>query len=72
MSDRMLTQTETLRLLDTGEFITEREYQQREVAQADFRTRLLGEARELQYDLTSLSHAAATDGGRRKFLIHSI
>ena len=67
MNDQILKHADTLQLLETGELITEREYRQREAAQAFFRTRLLGEVLELQNDLMNITHAANTAVGRRKF-----
>ena len=66
MSNYETTQTGTLRLLETGELIPEREFRQREAAEACYRTQLICAVQELQNELLGITHSVPTAIGRRK------
>ena len=67
MNSRMPVCGETMRLIETGDLITEREYRQQKAAHAYFRTQLLSETIELQNGLVRISQAAIHGVWRSKY-----
>ena len=67
MYNQTTSQTQTLRLLETGELVPVHESEQQEAAQAYFRSRLLNEGLMDQRNTMDNSQIASTAVGRNKY-----